>query len=107
MTFHVQGAALDDASRVAAWRRAAEAAPTAEAFAETYLGHSDSELQASVVNGRLIVETRPDVKNVVTPDGREARMAYFRLDVALTPEIMAELAEILIARTRAWEGALH
>ena len=107
LTFNSEGMVGDEAAQVAAWRTAAAAVPTAQAFAETYLGHSDSELVASVADGKLIVETAPGAKNALGPGGRESRMAYMRLEIALSADVIGQLSEIIIAQVRAWEAALH
>ena len=107
LAFNSTGMAADEEAQIAAWRQAAAAVPTAQAFAETYLGLNDDELSTRVENGKLIVETAAGAKNVMTAAGREPRMAYVRLEIALTPDVIGQLSEIIIAQVRAWEAALH
>ena len=107
LTFNATGRVGQPADHVATWRERAAAAPTAEAFAETYLGHADDELEARVSNGRLVVSTKAAAKNVVGADGRPARLAYFELSIDLPTSVLADLAERLAARLRAYQGALE
>lgn len=98
LAFHTEGRIGDDSVHVPAWRNSSAAAATGEGWAETFLGHDDDEITAKVEGGRLILETRDDVKNAIGADGREPRHAYFRLSIDLPTSVLADLSEIMVAR---------
>ena len=106
LTFNSEGMAADVPTRVAQWQAAREAAPTAEAFATTYLGAAGDDIKASVQNGRLVLETADSAKNRLPADGQPP-LAYFRLEVNLDSRTLADLAEVLTGYARAWGRMLE
>lgn len=107
LEFHDDGAPLSTEARVQNWQEARAQHNTAAEFCQGHVAHDDSELAATVVNGRLRIETRQESKaSADLASGRPLRAAYMRLEIDLPTSILSELSEILIARAQAYEAML-